>query len=277
MSEDAPPADPYTLARQAADALSARTGVHHHDIAVVCGSGWGMAADSIGTGTDVALPELPGFPTPSAIGHGATVRSIDVDGRKVLLFLGRVHLYEGHPVSTVVHGVRVAKAAGCSTIVLTNGCGSLVEDWGPGTPVLISDHINLTGRSPMTGANPPAPFGGRFVDLTDLYSRRLRDIARTVEPSLPEGVYLGFHGPHFETPAEIRMASVLGASLVGMSTVLEAIAARHIGLEVLGLSLATNLAAGISPVPLDGDDVIAAGNAAAPRLAALLRRLLEAL
>jgi purine-nucleoside phosphorylase len=143
--------------------------------------------------------------------------------------------------------------------------------------VLISDHINLTGRSPLTGPNPPEPFGSRFVDLTDLYSARLRAVARSVDPTLPEGVYMGFHGPHFETPAEIRMAGVVGADLVGMSTVLEAIAARHVGLEVLGLSLATNLAAGISPVPLDAADVIAAGDAAAGRLGVLLRGILEAM
>ena len=155
--------------------------------------------------------------------------------------------------------------------MLTNGAGSLQRDWPIGQPVLISDHINLTGRSPLTGPNPPAPFGSRFVDLTDLYSARLRAVARTVDPELPDGVYVGFHGPHFETPAEIRMAGVVGADLVGMSTVLEAIAARHVGLEVLGISLATNLAAGISPVPLDASDVIAAGDAAAGRLGVLLR------
>ena len=223
------------------------------------------------------VAELPGFPAPSALGHGAEIRSIDVAGLRVLVFLGRIHLYEGHDPAVVAHGVRVAAAAGCHTVVLTNGAGSLQRDWPIGQPVLISDHINLTGRSPLTGPNPPAPFGSRFVDLTDLYCARLRAVARTVDPGLPEGVYMGFHGPHFETPAEIRMAGIVGADLVGMSTVLEAIAARHVGLDVLGISLATNLAAGISPVPLDASDVIAAGDAAAGRLGVLLRGILEAL
>ena len=203
------------------------------------------------------------------------MRSIQVDDSRVLVFLGRVHLYEGHDADVVAHAVRTAAAAGCRTAILTNAAGSLHREWAIGQPVLISDHLNLTGRSPLTGPNPP--FGSRYVDLTDLYSARLRGVARTVDPDLPEGVYLGLHGPHFETPAEIRMAATLGADLVGMSTVLEAIAARHVGVEVLGISLATNLAAGISPVPLDAAEVIAAGDAAAGRVGALLRGILQRL
>jgi purine-nucleoside phosphorylase len=266
--------DAFALADEAAEALATRTGVGRHDVAVVLGSGWRAGADRVGTPI-AEVTELPGFPPPSAVGHGAGVRSVDVDGTAVLLFLGRVHLYEGHEPAVVAHGVRTAAAAGCRTAILTNGAGSLRRDWPIGQPVLISDHINLTGRSPMTGASPP--FGSRFVDLTDLYSPRLRALARTVDPDLPEGVYLGLHGPHFETPAEIRMAAAIGADLVGMSTVLEAIAARHAGMEVLGLSLNTNLAAGISPVPIDAADVIAAGDAAAARTGALLRGILEGL
>jgi purine-nucleoside phosphorylase len=146
--------------------------------------------------------------------------------------------------------------------VLTNGCGGLKETWTPGTPVLISDHINLTGRSPLVGA--------RFVDLTDLYSPRLRDLCREVEPSLDEGVYVQFPGPHYETPAEIRMVRAIGGHLAGMSTTLEAIAAREAGMEVLGISLVTNLAAGMSGEPLDHEEVLAAGKAAASRMGALL-------
>jgi purine-nucleoside phosphorylase len=271
------PFDHFDVATAAAVVLAHRTGVERHDVAVVLGSGWGRCADALGTGPSVPVAELPGFPAPSALGHGAEIRSIDVAGLRVLVFLGRIHLYEGHDPAVVAHGVRVAAAAGCHAVVLTNGAGSLQRDWPIGQPVLISDHINLTGRSPLTGPNPPAPFGSRFVDLTDLYCVRLRAVARTVDPGLPEGVYMGFHGPHFETPAEIRMAGIVGADLVGMSTVLEAIAARHVGLDVLGISLATNLAAGISPVPLDASDVIAAGDAAAGRLGVLLRGILEAL
>lgn len=268
--------DPFALAAEAATQLAERTGSPHHDVAVVLGSGWARCADAGGlTGPEVRLADLPGFPEPSALGHGTTLRSADVDGQQVLVFLGRTHLYEGHDVAAVAHGVRTAAAAGCHTVVLTNGAGSLRTEWPIGQPVLISDHLNLTGHSPLTGPNPPLPFGSRFVDLTDLYSPALRQLAREVDPELPEGVYLGLHGPHYETPAEVRMAATLGADLVGMSTVTEAIAARHVGLDILGLSLATNLAAGISAVPLDPGDVTAAGDAAADRLGSLLRGILE--
>jgi purine-nucleoside phosphorylase len=152
-------------------------------------------------------------------------------------------------------------------MVLTNGCGGLDPSWTPGTPVLISDHLNLTGATPLRGAT--------FVDLTDLYSSRLRQLCREIEPGLPEGVYAQFHGPQYETPAEVRMAGTLGAQLVGMSTALEAIAAREAGLEVLGLSLVTNLAAGLSGEPLNHLEVLAAGNAAAERMGTLLARVLE--
>ncbi|MGI9051352.1 MAG: purine-nucleoside phosphorylase [Ilumatobacteraceae bacterium] len=270
--------DPFVLATDAASELARRTGADGHDIAVVLGSGWRRCADAAGlVGAEVELADLPGFPVPTAVGHGRTLRSVDVDGRRVLVFLGRLHLYEGHDANVVAHGVRIAAAAGCRTVVLTNGAGSLREDWPIGQPVLISDHLNLTGGSPLTGLHPVPPLRSRFVDLTDLYSAALRDVAREVDPTLPEGVYLGLHGPHFETPAEIRMAATLGADLVGMSTVIEAIAARHIGLQILGLSLATNLAAGISDVPIDGADVTAAGDAAAARVGPLLRAILEQL
>ena len=182
--------------------------------------------------------------------------------RQLLVFLGRTHLYEGHGVRAVVHGVRTAAAAGCRAVVLTNGCGGLDESWTPGTPVLISDHINLTGVSPIEGAH--------FVDLTDLYSPRLRALCREVEPGLAEGVYVQFPGPHYETPAEIRMVRAIGGHLAGMSTTLEAIAAREAGLEVLGISLVTNLAAGISGEPLDHAEVLEAGKVAASRMGALL-------
>jgi purine-nucleoside phosphorylase len=206
----------------------------------------------------------------------------------VLVLTGRTHLYEGHGTAPVVHGVRTAAALGCKIAVLTNGAGVLREDWTIGEPVMISDHINLTGHSPMTGDNPPAPLAGRFVDLTDAYSRRLRAIAHAAVSSkaesgaagaspMNEGVYLGLHGPHYETPAEIRAARSWGADLVGMSTVLEVIAARHVGLEVLALSLPTNLAAGISPTPLSGEEVIAVGKRSAARAGEVLRAVLSAI
>ena len=169
-------------------------------------------------------------------------------------------------MAAVAHGVRTAVAAGAKTVVLTNGCGGLDPAWSPGTPVLISDHINLTATSPIEGAN--------FVDLTDAYSPRLRGLCREVDPSLDEGVYVQFPGPHYETPAEIRMVQAIGGTLVGMSTVLETIAAREAGLEVLGLSLVTNAAAGMTGEPLNHEEVLEAGRSAATRMGGLLAEVL---
>jgi len=266
--------DPHELARAAAGKLAELTGAASHDVALVLGSGWAGAADLLGeTLADVDAADLPGFHAPAVAGHRGGIRSVAIGetGRRALVLGSRTHLYEGRGVRAVVHGVRTAAAAGCRVVVLTNGCGGLNPDWMPGTTVLISDHINLTGVSPLEGAT--------FVDLTDLYSARLRDVCRSVEPALPEGVYVQFPGPHYETPAEVRMAGIIGGDLVGMSTTLEAIAARHAGMEVLGLSLVTNPAAGISPAPLDHGEVIEAGRAASarigPMLAEIVRRILS--
>ncbi|MFC8717107.1 purine-nucleoside phosphorylase [Kitasatospora sp. NPDC057198] len=265
------PADPYAAARAAADRLRELTGAERHDVALVMGSGWVPAADALGeTLAEFPVTDLPGFPAPSVAGHAGTIRSVRIPGageRRALVFLGRNHYYEGHGVATVVHGVRTAAAAGCRTIVLTNGCGGLREGWVPGQPVLISDHINLTADSPIVGAN--------FVDLTDLYSKRLRTLCREIDPSLDEAVYVQFRGPHYETPAEVNMARVIGGELVGMSTTLEAIAAREAGAEVLGISLVTNLAAGITGEPLNHAEVLEAGKASAERMGALLAKVLE--
>ncbi|MFE9745048.1 purine-nucleoside phosphorylase [Saccharothrix saharensis] len=259
---------PEALATEAAKALAERTGVDRHDIAVVLGSGWRPAADLIGeAAAEVPMSELPGFEAPTAVGHGGTVRSVRVGDKNVLVMLGRTHGYEGKGVAKVVHGVRTAAAAGVRAVVLTNAAGGLRQGMAVGQPVLISDHLNLTASSPLVGA--------RFVDLTDLYSPRLRDLAREIDPSLEEGVYAGLPGPHFETPAEIRMLRTMGADLVGMSTVLEAIAARAEGVEVFGLSLVTNLAAGITGEPLNHEEVLEAGQAAASRMGALLRDLVS--
>ncbi|GAA0920348.1 purine-nucleoside phosphorylase [Pseudonocardia zijingensis] len=252
----------------AAAAIAKATGVDSHDVAVVLGSGWRPAADVIGEPEhEIAMADLPGFRPPGVAGHSGTVRSVAVGDHRALVLLGRTHLYEGHGVGPVVHGVRTAAAAGCRTVVLTNAAGGIREGMRVGDPVLISDHLNLTSLSPLSG---PA-----FTDLTDLYSPRLRALAREIDPELTEGVYVGLPGPHFETPAEIRMFRMLGADLVGMSTVLEAIAARAEGVEVFGLSLVTNLAAGITGEPLDHHEVLAAGAAAAGRMGALLRDLIE--
>lgn len=259
------PATPRSPAAAAA-ALATASGVRSHDVAVVLGSGWRPAADVIGQPThEVAMAELPGFVAPTVSGHGGTIRSVPVGGRRVLVLLGRTHLYEGHGVGPVAHGVRTAAAAGCRTVVLTNAAGGIREGMQVGDPVLISDHLNMTAASPLVGAS--------FVDLTDLYSPTLRALAREIDPSLTEGVYAGLPGPHFETPAEIRMLRGMGADLVGMSTVSEAIAARAEGVEVFGLSLVTNLAAGMTGRPLDHHEVLAVGAASAGRMGELLREL----
>ena len=254
-------------AAQAAAAIAERTGLQRHDIAVVLGSGWGGAADAFPVTADIPYADLPGFNASAVAGHSGSLRSCRVGQKNVLFFAGRTHYYEGRGVDAVVHGVRTAAAAGCTVLVLTNGCGGLNPDWAPGTPVIISDHLNLTATTPLVGAN--------FVDMTETYSRRLRDIARSVDPDLDEGVYAQFPGPQYETPAEVRMAGILGADLVGMSTVLEAIAARAAGLEILGLSLVTNAAAGLTGKALHHAEVLQAGKDAATRLSELLSRILE--
>ncbi|HEX6417871.1 MAG TPA: purine-nucleoside phosphorylase, partial [Acidimicrobiales bacterium] len=230
-----PSEDPFDLADRAAAALAATSGVDRHDVAVVLGSGWRPAADRIGrVVAEAATTDLPGFPASTVAGHASSVRSIQAPGgRRVLAFLGRVHGYEGHEPAVVVHAVRTAHAAGCHVVVLTNAAGGIREGMEVGQPVLVADHLNLTGRSPVSGPLPAEGLPARFVDLTDAYAHRLRALAREVDPTLTEGVYAGLPGPHYETPAEIRMLRALGADLVGMSTVWEAIAARHLGLEVL--------------------------------------------
>ncbi|HEY4613975.1 MAG TPA: purine-nucleoside phosphorylase, partial [Citricoccus sp.] len=264
----------FAEARRAAVALAHATeaqvtGPESHRIAVVLGSGWGGAAELIGETTHtVPTADLPGFAAPSVPGHNPTVRSVRLkDGSRALVFGSRTHYYEHRDAAAVAHTVRTAAAAGATTVVLTNGCGSLVPEWGPGTPVLISDHINLTGATPLAGPS--------FVDLTELYSPRIRDIARAVDPELPEGVYVQFAGPQYETPAEVRYAKAIGGDLVGMSTALDAIAARHAGLEVFGISLVTNAAAGFSGEPLSHDEVVQAGRDAGPRISALLAGIIE--
>ena len=262
MSQPSSGSDPDALATLAAKDLTAAVG-GEHDVAVVMGSGWAPAADAFGAAEgSVAIGDLPGFASPTAVGHGGEVRSVRVGDRRVLLFLGRTHLYEGRGVEPVVHGVRTAAAAGVKTVILTNAAGGLAPDHSVGQAVIISDHLNLTARSPLVGAH--------FVDLTTLYSPRLRALAAELDPTLIDGVYAALPGPHYETPAEIRMLRTLGADLVGMSTALEAIAARAAGLEVFGLSLVTNAAAGVTGEALDADEVIAAGQAAAGRLGAFL-------
>jgi purine-nucleoside phosphorylase len=264
MPNDGLPSDPYARAKIAATALLDRFEIAQLDLAIVLGSGWSAAADDLGEPIgNCELADLPSFAKPTVVGHGGTLRVVTTPtGKIAAVFTGRTHLYEGHGPNHVVHGVRTAIAAGAGVVVLTNGCGCLNPEWALGSTVLIRDHINLTGTTPLIGA--------RFIDMSTAYSPRLRDLARSVEPDLAEGVYVQFGGPQFETPAEVRMAGVLGGDLVGMSTTLETIAARELGAEVLGISLITNLAAGISMEPLSHEEVLEAGREAAPRLRRLL-------
>jgi purine-nucleoside phosphorylase len=255
--------DADVLAADAAAAIGQRTGVSEHDVAVILGSGWAPAVNELGDPVAVVpMSELPGFSPPIAEGHAGQVLSARIGGHRVLVLVGRIHAYEGHELGHVVHPVRAACAAGVGTVVLTNAAGGLRDDYTVGQPVLISDHLNLTARSPLVGA--------QFVDLVDAYSPRLRAIAHEIDSSLVEGVYAGLPGPHYETPAEIRMLRTLGADLVGMSTVHETIAARAAGAQVLAVSLVTNLAAGMTGRPLSHDEVLEAGRQSATRMGSLL-------
>jgi purine-nucleoside phosphorylase len=273
--------DPFSLAADAAQAVATRTGVDRHDVAVVLGSGWLPAAERLGSvQAEVPTIDLPGFTASTVAGHSGLVRSLVTTGAegevRLLVFVGRVHGYEGHTPAAVVHGVRTAAAAGCRALVLTNAAGGIGLGLQVGQPVLLSDHLNLTGQSPLAGVLPvEAP--PRFLDLTEAYSARLRALAREVDPTLAEGVYAALPGPQYETPAEVRMLRGFGADLVGMSTVWETIAARHVGLEVLGLSLVTNLAAGLGVEPLSHAEVLEAGRTAATRMGDLLARVVARL
>ncbi|MBO3745174.1 purine-nucleoside phosphorylase [Streptosporangiaceae bacterium NEAU-GS5] len=264
--------DPYALAAEAAVALRELAGVDAFEVALVMGSGWVPAADALGEPVaEFPMTKLPGFAAPTVAGHGGTIRAVrTASGHFALVLLGRTHLYEGRGVEPVVHGVRTAVAAGARVVVLTNAAGGLrPETQQVGEPVLISDHINFTGANPMTGA--------RFLDLTEVYSKRLRALAREVDPSLAEGVYVAFRGPTYETPAEIRMLRTLGGDMVGMSTVLEAIAAREAGSEVLGVSLVTNPGAGLVGKPLNHEEVLEVGRATAARMGGLLAKVVDKL
>ena len=261
--------EPPPSPEEAAAELARRTGALTHDVAVVLGSGWRPAADAFGEPvTEVPFTDLPGFAPPGAPDHAGVARSVDVGGRRVLVLLGRTHLYEGHGPAQVVHPVRTACAAGARTVVLTNAAGGIDPSYAVGQAVLVADHLNLTATSPLVG---PA-----FVDLTDAYDPGLRARARAIDPDLPEGVYAGLRGPHFETPAEIRMLRTLGADLVGMSTVLETIAARAAGARVAAVALVSNPAAGTTDDAIDHLAVIDAVHAAAARTGELLHRLVRA-
>jgi len=263
--------DPLAAATEAAREIAKRTGVASHDVALVMGSGWVTAVDALGTPTfECDAHEITGFAAPAVEGHSGKVRSYEIKSGdktiRALVFLGRTHLYEGKGMEPVVHGVRTAVKAGCNVVILTNACGGINAKYKVGEPVLIRDHISLTAASPLSGAT--------FVDLTDLYSKRIREIIKVEDFSLQEGVYVHWRGPTYETPAEILMMRTMGADLVGMSTVPEAIAAHALGAEVLGISLVSNAAAGMTGEKLNHEEVIAAGKAAASRMGELLKNVI---
>jgi purine-nucleoside phosphorylase len=264
-------ADPLGTAAKAAAQIAKKTGILKHDIALVMGSGWVGACDAFGTPThEFDAHDLAGFVAPTVVGHSGKIRSYEIGGSlRALVFLGRTHLYEGRGIEPVVHGVRTAVKAGCKVVILTNAAGAINTTYRVGQPVLIRDHISLTATSPLIGAD--------FVDLSDVYSKRIREIVKTEDPGIEEGVYAHFRGPSYETPAEITMVRILGVDLVGMSTVPEAIAAHALGAEVLGISLVTNAAAGMSGEKLDHKEVIAAGLAATGRMGALLNGVIPKL
>lgn len=259
---------------QAGDVLRARLGTVP-DVAVVLGSGLGPFAARLQERHAIAYADLPHWPPVGVVGHRGEIVAGTIGGRRVMALSGRAHLYEGHPVSAAVFPVRAIARAGVRTLILTNAAGGLNPAWPPGTLMVIDDHLNLTGANPLVGPNDER-LGPRFPDMSEVYSRRLRRLADEAAAALgvplPHGVYAGVLGPSYETPAEIRAFGVLGASAVGMSTVLEAIAARHMGVEVLGLSCIANPAAGLEDVVLDADDVVHA----AARAGDTFARLLEA-
>ncbi len=269
-------ADPLEQARLAARELSRHAGVDHHDAVVVLGTGLLEVAGLLGADDrPIDLTALPWSPRFTGIGHRPEAWSVEIGPSRVLVVGGRLHLYEGRTPAEVVHVVRTAMATGCRTVVLTCSAGGIRPDLEVGQVVAVSDHLNLTASSPLTGVPPDHADGVPFVDLTDTWSEALRLLAKEVDPSLTEGVYAQVTGPHFETPAEVRMLAGLGADLVGMSMVPEAIAARHLGGRILGLAMVSNRAAGTADGPVRVDELVEAAAAAAPPVAALIRGVLE--
>ena len=258
--------DAVTVIRLKAPDLAPKLGL-------VLGSGLGGLADAIEGGIEISYDDLPGFPKPGVAGHAGSLVLGHLAGVPVACMRGRVHLYEGGPVAQAADLMRTLKGIGCTAVILTNAAGSLRPEAGPGTPCLISDHINFQGTNPLVGPNNDA-VGPRFPDLTDLYDPKLRavlrDSAAALDVAIAEGVYMAFLGPCFETPAEIRMAKILGADLVGMSTVPEAIAARHCGLKVVAISAVTNLAAGMASGPLSHEETLREGAKAGERISRIL-------
>lgn len=252
-------------------AIHAATG-RRHRVAVVLGSGLGSLGRSLVDGEPIPYASIEGMPSSTVEGHEGALFSGRVGDVPTVVFAGRVHLYEGHSSKVVTHAVTSAIDEGCEVVILTNAAGAINERLEVGRPCLISDHLNLTGTNPLIGLHDGR--GPRFLDVTEVYDKGLRRLAHEVDSELHEGIYAGLVGPVYETPAEVRMLRTLGADLVGMSTVLEAIAARYLGARVLGISVVTNKAAGMAG-PLSHDEVAHAGRAAAARLERLLKGVIE--
>lgn len=269
----------YEEVMAAADAVRQRTGPPG-ETAVVLGSGLGDFADAISRPVVIPYGELPSFPVSAVVGHPGRLVAGELAGRRLVALAGRVHAYEGHSLRTVTFAIRVLGALGVKTLILTNAAGGINTGFSQGALMLISDHINLMGMNPLAGPNEDR-FGPRFPDMSEVYSARLRHLAReaAADARIPveEGVYVAVLGPSYETPAEIRAFRTLGADAVGMSTVPEALVARHMGMEVLGISCITNMAAGVLPQPLVHDEVMAVAHRVRNQFIALLTGIIERL
>ena len=279
LREPIPPADQPACVAALVAAVRARTALVP-EVGIVLGSGLGGLADELVDPVAISFAELPGWPAATAPGHAGRLLLGELGGKPVVMLQGRFHLYEGNDPGLVIQPVLLFHALGARIVILTNAAGGLDPSFGPGTLMVMRDHINLTGRSPLIGPNADG-MGPRFPDLTDAWSPPLRErlhAAGVVEGvPLAEGIYVGLTGPTYETPAEVRMLAALGGHAVGMSTVLECIAARWVGLEVCGVSLVTNAGAGYSGEPLTHEEVLAEGQIAGPRLAMVIRRFVAEL
>lgn len=267
-------ADEYDRVAAARDFLLSRL-APQPQAGIVLGSGLGEIAAEIQQASAIPYKEIPHWPCGEVAGHAGEWISGELAGAPVAVLSGRAHLYEGYSAAEVVFGIRVLGLMGARSLILTNASGAINRTWKPGQLALLSDHINLLGANPLAGPNDER-FGPRFPDLSEPYSARYREFARQaaaeLEIALAEGVYAAVLGPNYETPAEVRFLSTAGADMVGMSTVPETIAARHMGIEVLGISVIANLAAGMKDQTLSHEEVLAAGESAAPNLAALLTK-----
>lgn len=266
--------------QQAADAVTSAIGGRIPDVAIVLGSGLGDFAGTLGDPVSLPFASLPHWPVSRVIGHEGRVVVGTCRGKTIAALAGRCHLYEGHDANTVTFAARVMALVGIKALVLTNAAGGINTGFSQGALMVIDDHINLTGSNPLVGPNDER-FGPRFPDMSEVYSRRLRRLAdesgKQVNLPLPHGVYAGLLGPSYETPAEIRYLRAIGADAVGMSTVPEAIAARHMGVEVLGISCITNMAAGVLPQPLDHSEVMETARKVRGQFIALLEEIVARL